>query len=87
MEPCQGEPTFNHQKKVVLGLDHFQLMETNDLKPPTDSNIIDSILSDIVANNTRCVGSYYSTSATCLRSNFFHKDYNWLVEYQISFSK
>ena len=47
MAPCLGEPTFDHQKKILLGPDRLQVMVVDAFKMPTDSMLISTILTDL----------------------------------------
>ena len=47
LAPRPGEPAFDHQKQVLLGHDRLRLMATHVFEAPTDSNLLETIRTEI----------------------------------------
>ena len=78
MAPCLGEPTFDHQKQILLGPDRLQVMVTNAFKTPTDSILISTIRTDLEADEFAqdVLNHIIPDRASCSRSMNSRKDYN-----------
>ena len=78
MAPCLGEPTFDHQKKILLGLDRLQVMAANAFKMPTDSFLISTIRTDLEVDEFAqdFLNHILPDRASCSRSVSSRNDYN-----------
>ena len=79
MVPCLGEPTFDHQKQILLGPDRLQVMATNAFKMPTDSFLISTIrthLETVDEFAQDVLNHIIPDRASCSRSVNSRNDYN-----------
>ena len=78
MAPCLGEPTFDHQKQILLGPDRLQVMVVNAFKMPTDSMLISTIRTDLEADEFAqdVLNHIIPDRASCSRSVNSRNDYN-----------
>ena len=78
MAHCLGEPTFDHQKQILLGPDRLQVMAANAFKMPTYSMLISTIRTDLEADEfvQDVLNHIIPDRASCSRSVNYRKDYN-----------
>ena len=78
LAPQPGEPTFDHQKQVILGPDRLRVLTINAFKAPEDSRLLDSIrtgtISDEFAQDV--LNHIISDRASSSKSKYPRKDYN-----------
>ena len=76
MAPCLGEPTFDHQKHILLDPDRLQVIAANAFKMPTDWILISMIHTNLEANEFAqdVLSHIIPNHASCSRSVNSHKD-------------
>ena len=72
------EPTFDHQKQILLGPDRLQVMAANAFKRPTDSILISTIHTNLEPDEFAqdVLNHIILDRPSCSKSMNSHKDYS-----------